>query len=101
MILWATAFLLTVACELPLVAISAPRGLRRRAAGDSVLVNLLTHPLAWLSVTALGQSWLLVECSVIAVEALAYATVTKMPWPRAIAAASLANVVTASMSFLF
>jgi hypothetical protein len=100
MIRWAIAFMITVACELPLVAICAPQGLRRRSAGDSVLVNMLTHPLAWLSVTSLGQSWLVVECTVLIVEAIVYATVTRMPWPRAVAAATLANVVTASLSFL-
>lgn len=100
MILWVVAFLITVACELPLVALCAPRGLRRRAAGDSVLVNMLTHPMAWLAVAALGQSWLWVEAGVLVVEAIAYALVTRMPWPRAIAAAALANVVTASFSFL-
>lgn len=97
--LWLFAFALTVSCELPLVALVAPRGLRRRAAVDSIAVNLCTHPLAWLAVQQLDLPWLAVEIAVLVSEVLAYHNVTRMPWLRAVLAATLANVVTASLSF--
>ncbi|MCA8973776.1 MAG: hypothetical protein KDC98_03605 [Planctomycetes bacterium] len=97
---WFGAFALTCLVELPIVAAVAPRPLRRRAALDSLAINLLTHPLAWyVSVTDL-LAWTPTEVLVAIVEAAAYALVTRMSWPRAMAAAVLANGVTAAMSFL-
>ena len=101
MMLWLLAFVLTLGCELPLVACCAPSGWRRRAALDSLAINACTHPLAWLAVNEAYLPWLVVEVLVLVAEALAYRHVTQLAWPRAIAAAALANVVTASMSFLF
>ena len=96
---WPTAFALTAAIELPLVAAVAPSALRRRAALDSLAVNLLTHPLAWLSFGAGWLPWATIELLVLAVEAIAYRTVTRLSWPRALAASALANGVTAALSF--
>lgn len=97
---WPTAFLCTVAVELPLVALVAPRGQRRRAAVDSIAVNLLTHPVAWYLVGASLLPWTVVEAGVAGVEMVAYHLVTPLRWPRAAAASLLANAVTAALSFV-
>ena len=62
---WATAFALTVAIELPIVMLVAARGRRRRAAGDALAANLLTHPCAWWAVLSAGAPWLLVEADTV------------------------------------
>lgn len=101
MIGWATAWLVTMTLELPLVAGCAPHGMRRRSAVDSLLLNTCTHPLAWLAVAHLPGSWVLVEGAVMVAEALAYGLVSGMPWRRAACAAVLANGLTAGLSLLW
>ena len=96
---WATAFALTCAVELPIVARIAPTNLRRRAAWDSLAANLLTHPLAWYAVRELGASWWLVEGCVVVAEALVYVGCTRLPAGRAWLLALFANAVTAALSF--
>lgn len=96
---WLAAFALTCAVELPIVAAVA-QGRRRRAALDAFGANLLTHPLAWYSVRTLLLSWTTVELAVLAVEAIVYRSVTRLPWGRALLAAGLANGITAALSFV-
>lgn len=97
---WPAAFALTCAVEVPIVIAFAPRGRRGRTAADAFAANLLTHPLAWLLIVHAGLSWLLVEVLVLLVEVAVYRGVTRLPLPRAFAAAGLANLVTASLSFV-
>jgi len=97
---WPTAFLLTVAIELPIVLLLAPAGRRRRAAGDACAANLLTHPCAWWAVLSAGASWWLVEAVVALVEAAVYRVSTGLTWPRAAATSLLANGVTAAIGAL-
>jgi len=97
---WPAAFALTAAIELPLVVAVAPRALRRRAALDSLAANLLTHPLAWYLLAAELLPWTAIEVGVTAVELAVYRFVTRLPWPRAVLAALLANGVTAALSFV-
>jgi len=97
---WPTAFLLTAAIEMPIVMAAAPRGLRRRAALDSLAANLLTHPLAWYLFALELVPWTAIELGVTAVELLVYRLVTRLPWRRAALAALLANTVTAALSFV-
>lgn len=97
---WFAAFALTCAVEIPLVAGIAVRGQRRRAAVDAFAANLLTHPLAWHAYASEWLSWGTVEALVVVVEAVAYGVVTRMAWPRAIAASAVANGVTMALSFL-
>lgn len=97
---WLYAFLLTAAIELPIVALLAGRGKRRRGATDSIGANLVTHPIAWFLVRSMEAPWLAVEIGVFVAECLIYRQVTRMPWLRAVAAALLANGVTAALSFV-
>jgi hypothetical protein len=97
---WPTAFALTAAIELPIVAAVAPRALRKRAALDSLAANLLTHPLAWYLFAADLLPWVAIEVSVTVLELAVYRFVTRMPWARAAFAALLANGVTAALSFV-
>lgn len=96
---WPAAFALTCAVELPIVAAVAV-GRRRRALLDAFFANLLTHPLAWCSVRTLLWSWIAVEVAVLLVEAVVYRTVTRLPRGRALLAATLANGITAALSFV-
>jgi hypothetical protein len=98
---WAVAFLLTVVLEMPCVIACAPRGVRGRAALDSLLANACTHPLAWLAVNSGALSWTATETAVLVAEAFVYRWITRMPWPRAGAASLLANGVSAGSAFLF
>ena len=95
---WLLAFVLTIGIELPIVAACAARGLRGRAANDSVWANVLTHPLAWLAIATGSLPWVPTELGVTLVEALIYRGVTGLRWARAVTAALLANCVTASLS---
>lgn len=97
---WPTAFLLTCAVELPILAAIAPAGQRRRAALDSLAANLLTHPLAWYLFGAGLVPWTALEIGVTAVETAAYRVVTRFSWLRAAIAAVAANIVTAALSFV-
>jgi hypothetical protein len=97
---WLFAFALTVAVELPLVMLCAPRSLRRRAATDSVLANLLTHPLAWLAIGSQTLPWTAAEIAVVIVEAVIYCGLTGLPLPRATLVSLVANGVTAALSFV-
>ena len=96
---WPSAFLLTLAVELPLLALLAPVERRRRTVLDGAAANLLTHPLAWYAVRELGASWWLVEGCVVVAEALVYVGCTRLPAGRAWLLALFANAVTAALSF--
>ena len=82
---WLYAFLLTAAIELPIVALLAGR---------------VTHPIAWFLVRSMEAPWLVVEIGVFVAECLIYRQATRMPWLRAVAAALLANGITAALSFV-
>lgn len=97
---WPTAFALTVAIELPIVLLVTARGRRKRATGDALAANLLTHPCAWWAVLSAGASWWLVETLVVVAETVVYRTCTRMAWPRAATASLLANGVTATIGLL-
>lgn len=97
---WPAAFALTCAVEVPIVVAIAPRGRRARTAADAFAANLLTHPLAWLLVGNGILPWLVVEVLVLLVEAAVYRGVTRLAPARAFTAAGVANLVTASLSFV-
>jgi len=97
---WFEAFLLTCVVELPIVALCANKAKRRRAATDSLGANLVTHPTAWYLANSIMVSWYAVELGVLIAEILIYRTVTRLTWRRAIAAATLANGITAALSFV-
>jgi hypothetical protein len=62
--------------------------------------NVVTHPIAWFLVRSMEAPWLVVEIGVFVAEGLIYRQVTRMPWLRAVAAALLANGITAALSFV-
>lgn len=97
---WTAAFLWTVAVEAPIVWWLAPRARRTRAAADSVLANLATHPVAWLLVRSVGLPWLLVEMLVLVAEVLIYRRMTGLSRRDAVLCAGAANLVTALLSFV-
>lgn len=96
--LWATAFLLTLAVEVPLVAALAPRGRRRFAALVAAGTQALTHPLAWIAFQSGVLGWWSVELAVVAAEAIVYANTTART-TTAVMVSLLANAGSAALGF--
>ncbi len=94
------ALALTLAIELPLAALLAPRARRGEVLFTLLFANLVTHPIASSSVGAAWGSWLAVELAVCASEALALRVVANLPWPRAIGIALAANATSACAGLL-
>ena len=101
--LYLLALALTLAVELPLVALAGgpPRG---RLVRDALLLNLFTHPLAVLAHRHLaepgdpwGTAFLAIECLVVLAETGGYRWVSGVSWTRAAGLALLANGVTAAL----
>lgn len=97
---WSVAFGLTLLVELPLAALLAPRGMHRRVTCDAILINLLSHPLAWHTVQRGLAPWWSVELAVFALEATLYGILTQLSARRAVSLALLANCVTATLSWV-
>jgi hypothetical protein len=84
---WPLAFLLTVVSETPVYLFALRRTL---GTGHALLValglNLLTHPLAWSTITAaphpLPWVFLAVESAVLVVEAFLVFILGRTPWSR-------------------
>lgn len=100
MIAWLAYFALTVAVEVPIAVALAPRSMRRRMALDAFLVNLASHPAAWLLLARGLLDWWSTETLVALAECFAYRAVTGVAWPRAAGIALAANGVTAALSFI-
>ncbi len=100
------AFLLTLARELAFATplLGAPFPLARRA-GAVLLGQCLTHPLVWFAWPLLGLPrplyLLCAETFAVAVELVVYRlALPGLPWPRAVAAASLANAASIAVGLL-
>ena len=94
---WPLACALTLGVEVPLAVLLAPAGRRGRIAGDAALLNLFTHPLAWLAVHGQGAPLLLVELAVTLVEGLGYWRVTRLAARRAALIAIVCNATTTAI----
>jgi hypothetical protein len=94
----------TILLELAVAPLVGPMGLRKRVALDSVLFNLITHPLATLiAITPLGltPSILLVEILVFLAEAAGYHRLTGLTVRRSVVVSLTANFVSGVASFFF
>ncbi len=76
-LLWAKAFALTIALEVPIVTALAPRGSRRAAILVATATQAMTHPLAWLAFQSGWLGWWGIEIAVTAVEGTVYAIATR------------------------
>ena len=85
---------LTLAIELPLALLLAPRGLRRRVLAVAFFANLLTHPVASLLVLYVPYAWPFAELLAFAAEACAYRVVGNATVVRAIVISFVANLAT-------
>lgn len=97
---WLDAFLLTLACELPLVLLATRPLSPARVLLVAVAANLLTHPLAWrLSMTLPPDDYrtgvALIEAGVVIVEALCYRWWLRIGVARAFGVSLLANTASA------
>lgn len=91
---WLVLYLLTVAIEVPLAVLLAPRELRRRTASDAFLLNTLTHPLLTV---ALHSGWIGFwpgETAVLLVEALGFRLATRLRPGRALLVSTVCNGIT-------
>lgn len=94
--LYVQALGLTVAVELGLLLLMTRD---RRALGACVLLNLLTHPIAWSAVIGGSSIWA-VELAVLALEVTGYRVLLRWSWPRAFLAGLLCNSVTTGLSWV-
>lgn len=96
----------TLAIEVPIAALAAPRDRRRAAALTSLFANLASHSLAsaamwWIGADGRTAPWIAIEALVVVLEALAFRFVGRLSWARASAISAVSNVITASLaSFL-
>jgi hypothetical protein len=97
---WLVAFLLTLAIEVPLAVLLAPRGLRRRVALDATLLNTFTHPLLTVALRWGVTTFWPGEALVWAVEALGYRVVTRLPVGRAVLISTVANGATVLLALI-
>jgi hypothetical protein len=102
---WLDAFILTLACELPLVLLTTRPLPAARVLLVAVAANLLTHPLAWrLSMTLLTDDYrigaVLIEAGVVIVEALWYRCWLRIGLRRAFGVSLLANTASAMTGWL-
>ena len=96
---WA-ALGLTLAVEAPVAAALAARGRRTRTAGMSVLLNLVTHPAAWLVAPNGLAAWAALELAVTAAEALGYRWFARLGWRRALIVSAACNAATAGLALV-
>ena len=87
----------TVGVELALLALlrrPKPRVL------DVALANLLTHPAAFWAVGYAGCGFVSTEFAVVSVEAVVYATLSRLDWREALALSGILNVTTALLGIV-
>jgi hypothetical protein len=92
---------LTLAIELPVAFLGAPRGRRGSILAVAVFLNLLTHPLANQLAWHLPSGFLAIEILVWLVEGCAYRHVGGLSWVRALLIALVANGLTALLSLFW
>lgn len=97
---YATALGLTLAVELPLAVAVAPRDERWHVGRVALLLNLFTHPLAFLAYRERLASFEAVELAVLAAETVGYRVACFAGWRRALGVALLTNGTTAALSIL-
>jgi hypothetical protein len=109
---WPVAFILTLATEAPVYVLTLRRTLAwGRALFVVLLLNLLTHPLAWMAITRSRapflQIFFSVEAAVVGFEALVLFMVGRTAWSRhpitpakALAIASAANAMSAGLGLI-
>jgi hypothetical protein len=97
---YALALALTLAVEVPLAALLAATRLRRRAPVDAALLNLVTHPLAYLAIQRWAVPFAAVELAVAGAEALGYHMVTRLGWRRRLAVSLVCNIASGALSWL-
>jgi len=91
------AFALTIAIEVHNVMLVARR---RDLVLDAVLINLATHPLAWVAATVHPRSFVAIEIAVATAEWGGYVVVSRLGTVRAAFASVLANAVTAAAALV-
>lgn len=91
---WLQAFALTLAIEVPIVMVLAPR--RRRTLGVAVCAQMFTHPLAWLAFQQGVLGWWSVEAAVVIAEGAIYSLGFGRP-AAAFGVSLVANAISAGL----
>ena len=104
---WAFAFVLTLACELPVyvVTLRRPLGGVARALAVGVVVNVATHPLAWTLAVGQALPWLAIEATVTVAEAAlvfaaARAVGRRLPLHESLLVSLAANALSAGVGLI-
>ena len=96
---WLQAFALTLAIEVPILMVFAPRRWRSRTVGVAVCTQMFTHPLAWLAFQQGVLDWWSVEGAVVVVEGAIYSLVLSRP-AVAFGVSLIANAISAGLGIL-
>ena len=94
------ALLLTLVVEGLIILLLSPKETRVQLLGVSALLNLFTHPLAYLAAAHYWLPFLQLEALVLIAEAAGYALVGGVKLSRGALLAAAANIPTALLSFL-
>ena len=101
-------FILTNLIELPVLYLFFREESKRRLARNTLIINGLTHPLAWLILyfpfrsTLFWQYFLLVELAVIFAEAFLISLLFEIRgWQKPLLAAFIMNALSALVGLLF
>ncbi len=91
---------LTIAAELPVAMVVLGKGDWRRIAIAVVLVNMVTHPIAW-QLYANGMPIVPIEIGVTVIESIVLATLFSAHRSRALATGIAMNIVSAMIGVIF
>jgi hypothetical protein len=95
------SLVLTLAIESTVIQTLARKTERPYLRLDTLLLNLLTHPLANLAYHQYEQNFFVVEGGVFLVEAIGFCLISGIEWKRAAGLSLVANLITGALSFAF
>ena len=74
---------------------------RSRFVGASVVINLFTHPLAFLCNDGVLDTFVILEATVMVTEAVLYRHIMGLTWSKSALLSGVANASTIAASFCF
>lgn len=90
---------LTIVLEGLVVCCLTTTAERSRLVGASVLINLFTHPLAFLCHTGALDTFVPLEATVMVTEAVLYRQIMGLPWSKSALLSGAANAATIMASW--
>ena len=96
---WLIAFVMTIFIEGAVMLVCARLVKKRPLLTDLLVLNLITHPAAFVVSTTDVDFWT-VEIVVIAAEAVGYLILSPLKWQQALSLALATNLASLSIAFL-